>query len=141
MTAQKALVVTEQTLDALNEHLAAGWTVVLAAPMGGGGQAAGFASLVVLAPATAVADAILGQIESAIDAAPEAAAVQDPLLRRLQDDADDLGPIQNGAGQDHAHTVHAERPAAAIQTATMTAAAARLTGRSAAAAARARHSA
>ena len=90
MTAQKALVVTEQTLDALNEHLAAGWTVVLAAPMGGGGQAAGFASLVVLAPATAVADAILGQIESAIDAAPEAAAVQDPLLRRLQDDAGDL---------------------------------------------------
>ena len=97
MTPQKALVVTEQTLDALNEHLKTGWTVVFAAPMGGGGQAAGFASLVVLAPGTAVADAILGQIEEAIDAAPESAETQDPLLRRLQNDADDLGPLENRA--------------------------------------------
>ena len=95
MTAQKALVVTEQTVGALNDHLAAGWTVVVAAPMGGGGQAEGFASLVVLAPAAAVADAILGQIESAIEAAPESLGVQDPLLRRLQDDSDDLGPLEN----------------------------------------------
>lgn len=95
MTSQKALVVTEQTLDALNEHLRTGWTVVLAAPMGGGGQAAGFASLVVLEQRAAAADAILGQIEEAIGAAPDAAETQDPLLRRLQSDADDLGPIEN----------------------------------------------
>ncbi len=95
MTAQKALVVTDATLDALNEHLRAGWTVVSATPMGGGGQAAGFASLVVLDQHGAAADAILGQIEEAIDAAPETSATQDPLLRRLQDDADDLGPLEN----------------------------------------------
>lgn len=95
MTSQKALIVTEQTLDVLNEHLTAGWTVVIAAPMGGGGQSEGFASLVVLAPAAAVADAILGQIEEAIGAEPEALEVQDPLLRRLTDE--DLGPIENRA--------------------------------------------
>ena len=97
MTSQKALVVTEQTLGALNEHLRTGWAVVLAAPMGGGGQAAGFASLVVLEQRAAAADAILGQIEEAIDAAPESAETQDPLLRRLQNDADDLGPLENRA--------------------------------------------
>ena len=97
MTAQKALVVTETTLDALNEHLRAGWAVTLATPMGGGGQAAGFASLVVIEQRAATADAILDQIEESIDA-PEPA--QDPLLRRLQSetgllDGDDLGPIEN----------------------------------------------
>lgn len=95
MTAQKALVVTADTLDVLNENLRAGWVVTLAAPMGGGGQAAGFASLVVIEQRAAAAEAILGQIEEAIDAAPEATDVQDPLLRRLQNDADDLGPLEN----------------------------------------------
>ena len=95
MTAQKALVVTDQTVAVLNELLASGWSVVSSAPMGGGGQAAGFASLVVLEQLGVAADAILGQIESAIDAAPDTSAVQDPLLRRLQDDADDLGPLKN----------------------------------------------
>ena len=92
MTSQKAFVVTSDTVSLLNDALAAGWSVVSATPMGGGGQAAGFASLVVLEQSGAAADAILGQIEEAIDA-PE--AVQDPLLRRLQGDADDLGPIEN----------------------------------------------
>ncbi|HEX9951508.1 MAG TPA: hypothetical protein VGB53_07050 [Rubricoccaceae bacterium] len=95
MTSQKALVVTQDTLDALNEHLRTGWVVLTATPMGGGGQAAGFASLVVLEQRAAAADAILGQIEEALDAAPEAAETQDPLLRRLQSDADDLGPLEN----------------------------------------------
>lgn len=95
MTAQKALVVTDQTVGALNDLLASGWSVVSATPMGGGGQAAGFASLVVIEQHGAAADAILGQIESAIEAAPETSPTQDPLLRRLQDDADDLGPLEN----------------------------------------------
>ncbi len=95
MTAQKALVVTDQTVAALNDLLSGGWTVVSASPMGGGGQAPGFASLVVVERLGVAADAILGQIESAIEAAPDASVVQDPLLRRLQDDADDLGPLEN----------------------------------------------
>ena len=36
------------SLDALNERLRAGWRVAQASPMGGGGVADGFASLVVL---------------------------------------------------------------------------------------------
>ena len=98
MHAQKALVLThqsrgaEQSQAALDELLRAGWTVVSSAPMGGGGQAAGFASLVVLEHGTSAADDLLEQIEEAVE--PEALA-QDPLLRRLQDDADDLGPVEN----------------------------------------------
>ena len=95
MIAQKALVVTDQTVGALNELLAAGWTVITASPMGGGGQAPGFASLVVLEPAGAAADAILGQIESAVESAPEPTAIQDPLLRLLKEDDPDLGPLKN----------------------------------------------
>ena len=95
MTSQKALVVTASTIDALNEKLRAGWVVTLATPMGGGGASTGFASLVVIEQRAAAAETILGQIEEAIDAAPEATDVQDPLLRRLQNDADDLGPIEN----------------------------------------------
>ncbi len=101
MTAQKVLVLTHQSRDSAQSHatldelLRAGWTVVSTAPMGGGGQAVGFASLVVLEQAGAAAADILEQIEGAIEAEPEAAAVQDPLLRRLQGDADELGPIEN----------------------------------------------
>ncbi len=101
MIAQKAVVLTHQASDseqsqaALDALLRAGWTVVSTAPMGGGGEAVGFASLVVLEQAGAVADSILEQIEGAIEAEPETAAIQDPLLRLLQDDADDLGPIEN----------------------------------------------
>ena len=95
MHAQKALVVTPDSLGALNDLLRAGWTVTSATPMGGGGQAEGFASLVVVEHHASTAGEILGQIEEAIDAAPESAATQDPLLRRLQDDADDLGPLEN----------------------------------------------
>ena len=97
MNEQKALVVTPDSLDVLNEHLRAGWAVTLAAPMGGGGQATGFASLVVIEQRAATADAILDRIEESIDA-PEPA--QDPLLRRLQSetgllDGGDLGPTEN----------------------------------------------
>ncbi len=95
MNLQKALVVTDASVEALNDLLRAGWTVVSATPMGGGGQAAGFASLVVVEQLGAAAAGILEQIEGAMEAEPEASAVQDPLLRRLQDDADDLGPIEN----------------------------------------------
>ena len=95
MNEQKALVVTPDSLDVLNEHLRAGWAVTLATPMGGGGQAAGFASLVVIEQRAATADAILDQIEESIDA-----PAQDPLLRRLQSetgllDGGDLGPTEN----------------------------------------------
>ena len=95
MTAQKALVVTDQTVAALNELLAAGWTVVSATPMGGGGQAAGFASLVVVEQLGVAADALLEQIESAVEAAPETPALQDPILRLLAEDDPDLGPLKN----------------------------------------------
>ncbi len=101
MTAQKVFVLTHQSRDAaqaqaaLDELLRAGWTVVSTAPMGGGGQAVGFASVLVLEQKGAAAAGLLEQIEEAIEAEPEANAVQDPLLRRLQDDADDLGPVEN----------------------------------------------
>ncbi len=95
MNLQKALVVTDASVEALNDLLRAGWSVVSASPMGGGGQAGGFASLVVVEQMGAAASGLLEQIEEAIDAEPETSAVQDPLLRRLQDDADDLGPIEN----------------------------------------------
>ena len=101
MTAQKVFVLTHpssdaaQSLAALDELLRAGWTVVSTAPMGAGGQAVGFASVVVLEQANAMAEGLLEQIEDAIEAEPESAGVQDPLLRRLQDDADDLGPMEN----------------------------------------------
>ena len=102
MTSQKALFVVvdpagprSDALDVLNEHLRAGWAVTLAAPMGGGGATPGFASLVVIEQRAAAADAILEQIEEAIEADPESTEMQDPLLRRLQGDADDLGPIEN----------------------------------------------
>ena len=104
MLAQKALVVTQESRvgrnrmgDALNALLRAGWTVTSASPMGGGGQSAGFASLVLLEQAASASADILEQIEEAT--APEVLgadpAIQDPLLRRLQDDADDLGPLEN----------------------------------------------
>lgn len=95
MHAQKALIVTPDSLGALNDLLRAGWTVTCATPMGGGGQAEGFASLVVVEQHAGAAGELLGQIEDAIDAAIESTATQDPLLRRLQDDADDLGPLEN----------------------------------------------
>lgn len=95
MHSQKALVVTDQTVGALNDLLRSGWTVVSATPMGGGGQAAGFASLVVLEKSASAAESLLEQIEEAVEAEPDEAIAQDPLLRRLQDDADDLGPMEN----------------------------------------------
>ena len=101
MIAQKAVVLTHQSRDAaqtqaaLDELLRAGWSIVSTAPMGGGGQAVGFASLVLLEQRAAAAEDLLEQIEEAVEADPEASAVQDPLLRRLQDDADDLGPVEN----------------------------------------------
>jgi hypothetical protein len=101
MTAQKALFVVvdpagprADALDVLNEHLRAGWVVTLATPMGGGGATPGFASLVVIEQRGAAAESILGQIEEAMDQ-PTSESVQDPLLRRLQGDADDLGPLEN----------------------------------------------
>ncbi len=91
---QKALVVTAgptgartPSLDALDEHLRAGWRVVQASPMGGGGATDGFAALVVLERgAETEAEAILEQIEEEIegDGAPE--EIQDPVLRRIVDD-------------------------------------------------------
>lgn len=93
MLSQKALVVTPESLGDLNRLLRAGWTVTSATPMGGGGQAAGFASLVVLEQSASAAEDILEQIEEAVE--PEASSMQDPLLRLLQDDADDLGPMEN----------------------------------------------
>lgn len=95
MHTQKALVVTDASVEALNDLLNAGWTVVRASAMGGGGQAAGFASLVILEHGASASETILEQIEEAMDEAPDEAVAQDPLLRRLQDDADDLGPLEN----------------------------------------------
>ena len=92
---QKALVVTagptgERTpgLEALDEHLRAGWRVVEARPMGGGGAAEGFASLVVLERRGETdAEALLDTIEEEMDGDGDGAVeeVQDPVLRRLQD--------------------------------------------------------
>jgi len=103
MTSQKALFVVVDpagprgdALDVLNEHLRAGWTVTLATPMGGGGATQGFASLIVIEQRGAAADTLLEQIEEAIDA-PEPSETQDPLLRRLQGDVDDLGSLENRA--------------------------------------------
>ena len=93
---QKALVVhtpsgaAGPTLDALNEHLRAGWRVLQATPMGGGGD--GFASLVVIERAAETeAEALLEQIEEEMegDGAPD--VPQDPVLRRLQDDEPERG--------------------------------------------------
>ena len=100
MRVQKALVVTvpagggpSASLDALNGLLRGGWTVAVSQPMGGGPPGA-FAQFVVVEEGAA--DAILGQIEESL-AADAPADVQDPLLRRLQNDADDLGPLENRA--------------------------------------------
>lgn len=91
---QKALVVTSgpagartASLDALDEHLRAGWRVVQAAPMGGGGATDGFAALVVLERrGETEAEALLDQIEEEAegDGAPD--EVQDPVLRRIVED-------------------------------------------------------
>ena len=86
---QKALVVTTDpagartpSLDALDEHLRAGWRVAHATPMGG--AADGFAALVVVERAAETeAEAILEHLEEEIDAEDE---IQDPLLRRIVDD-------------------------------------------------------
>ena len=91
---QKSLVVrsgpTEAhtpSTEALDEHLRAGWRVVLATPMGGGGQTDGFAALVVLERRGETdAEALLDQMEEEMEGGDPAAEVQDPLLRRLQDD-------------------------------------------------------
>lgn len=91
---QKVLVVTvgptgaaTASLDALGEHLRAGWRVAHATPMGGGGQTDGFASLVVLeraaeTEAEAIVDALEEEMEG--DGAPDEA--QAPLLRHLRGD-------------------------------------------------------
>ena len=93
---QKALVVVAgptgartASTDRLDELLEAGWRVAQAAPMGGGGAADGFASLVVLERAGETeAEAILDQIEEEIDEAGGDGDldVQDPVLRRIVED-------------------------------------------------------
>ena len=93
---QKALVVVAgptgartASLDALGEHLRAGWRVADASPMGGGGATDGFASLVILERASATeAEAILEQIEEELE---ETAGDGDldlpaPILRRIAED-------------------------------------------------------
>ena len=90
---QKALVVVAgptgartASLDRLDELLEAGWRVAQAAPMGGGGAADGFASLVVLERAAETeAEALLEQIEEEIDetGGDGDLDIQDPILRRI----------------------------------------------------------
>jgi hypothetical protein len=89
MDTQKVLVVTDAPggLDLLNEHLAHGWRLVTASPMGGGGQTEGFAALVVIERAGQAAQAVLEQIaEEAelLDGDGASADLDDPLdaLRR-----------------------------------------------------------
>lgn len=91
---QKALVIVAgptgartASLDALDEHLRAGWRVAQMAPMGGGGATDGFASLVLLQRAAETeAEALLEHLEEELegDGAPD--AIQDPVLRRLSGD-------------------------------------------------------
>lgn len=91
---QKALVVTAgprgartPSMDALDRHLEGGWRVALSSPMGGGGAADGFASLVVLERAAETeAEALLERVEGEIDGDLEAEEIQDPLLRRIVED-------------------------------------------------------
>ena len=89
---QKALVVAAgprgartPSQDALDADLRAGWRVVQATPMGGGGAADGFAALVVLERGGETeAEALLDQIE---DEMGDEDAIQDPVLRQIVDDA------------------------------------------------------
>ena len=91
---QKALVVTvgpdgarTASQDALDEHLRAGWRLVDASPMGGGGAAQGFASLVVLERRGETdAEALLDQVEDEMEGGGAPDEIQDPVLRRLRDD-------------------------------------------------------
>ena len=93
---QKALVVATgpagapaPSLDALDEHLRAGWRVAHTSPMGGGGATDGFAALVVIERrAETEAEAILEQIEEEADDDGAPDAVQDPVLRRIVEDDD-----------------------------------------------------
>lgn len=94
---QKALVVTvgptgarTASLDDLDAHLRAGWRVTETSPMGGGGATDGFAALVVLQRAGETeAEALLDHIEEEMegDGAPD--DVQDPILRRIQEEGDE----------------------------------------------------
>jgi len=93
---QKALVVTTSpdgartaTLDALDDLLRAGWRVLLASPMGGGGATDGFASLVVLERRSETeAETLLEQIEEEAegDGAPDELLA--PVLRQILGDDD-----------------------------------------------------
>ena len=56
-----------QGLDAVNERLKRGWRVAHVAPMGGGGEGAAFAALVVLERRGSEAEDVLVQIEEEIE--------------------------------------------------------------------------
>ena len=95
MDTQKALLVTDAPggLTDLNGHLQRGWRVVTTAPMGGGGQAEGFAALVVIERAGQGAEAVLEgiaeEIEEALDGgdgAPFDVGIDDAIERLQRED-------------------------------------------------------
>jgi hypothetical protein len=87
---QKALLVTDASggLDDLNLRLQRGWRVATVEPMGGGGQTAGFAALVIV-ERTDQATEVLSEIADELDEVigdGGTVAIEDALGRLERDD-------------------------------------------------------
>ena len=91
MDNQKALLVTDAPggLGALNEHLQRGWRVVTVTPMGGGGQAEGFAALVIVERTSRAGAAVLEEIAEEVEEVLEgdgSSEEVEELIERLERD-------------------------------------------------------